>query len=365
MDAHASLESEIRRLIAAVGPIPVSQYVALCLTHPVHGYYVTRDPLGAAGDFITAPEISQMFGELIGLWSAAAWKAMGVPENVRLVELGPGRGTLMRDALRALNVTPAFRKALVVHLVEVSPALERVQRETLAGSAVMVHWHRDLSEVPAGPVIILANEFIDAIPVHQAVRQEDGWHERVVGVTAAGNFTFGVRPEPIPHFGRVLPKSVREAPFGSIFEWRPDSLAFEVGRRVRDKGVALMIDYGHTESEVGDTLQAVGQHAFADPLIAPGMVDITAHVDFQAFGTAAESMGAAVHGPLEQGEFLMRLGIEARAEALKATALPAKKTEVETAYARLTQSGRTGMGRLFKVMALADPAIGPLPAFEG
>ena len=363
MEAQASLESEIRRLIAVVGPIPVAQYVALCLTHPAHGYYVTRDPLGAAGDFITAPEVSQMFGELIGLWSAAAWKAMGSPENVRLVELGPGRGTLLRDALRALQVTPAFRKALVVHLVEVSPALERVQRETLVNAGAIVQWHRDLSEVPAGPVIIIANEFIDAIPVHQMVKQEDGWHERVVGVTAAGIYTFGVRPEPVPHFERVLPKSVREAPAGSIFEWRPDNLAFEIGRRVRDKGVALMIDYGHTESEVGDTLQAVGQHAFADPLIAPGAVDITAHVDFQAFGAAAESMGAAIYGPIEQGDFLARLGIEARAQALKATALPAKKTEIEAAYARLTQRGRTGMGRLFKVMALADPAIGPPPAF--
>lgn len=158
MDAVASLELEIRRLIAAAGPMPVAQYVSLCLTHPVHGYYVTRDPFGAGGDFTTAPEVSQMFGELVGLWAAAVWKIMGSPENVRLIELGPGRGTMMRDALRAINVAPAFRKAIVVHLVEVSPTLEKMQRDTLGQSGAVTLWHRTLSEIPEGPAIILANE---------------------------------------------------------------------------------------------------------------------------------------------------------------------------------------------------------------
>lgn len=364
MDGVSSLELEIRRLIAAAGPMPVAQYVSLCLTHPVHGYYVTRDPFGASGDFTTAPEVSQMFGELVGLWAAAAWKMMGSPDNVRLIELGPGRGTMMRDALRAMHVAPSFRKAIVVHLVEISPALEKVQRETLTKTGALINWHRSLPEVPAGPAIILANEFIDALPVHQMIRQTDGWHERVVALNAAGNFVFGASNHPVANFERTLPKKVRAAPVGSIYEWRSDNVAFEIGRRVRDNGVALIVDYGHNQSDVGDTLQAVGQHAFVDALSAPGSVDITAHVDFEALGIAAESMGAAVHGPIDQSDFLARLGIEARADALKAAALPDKKLEIEEAVRRLTLGGRTGMGRLFKAMGLADPKLGPLPAFQ-
>lgn len=344
--------------------MPVAQYVNLCLTHAVHGYYTTRDPFGAEGDFTTAPEVSQMFGELVGLWAAAVWKMMGEPENVRLIELGPGRGTMMRDAVRALNVVPAFRRAIVVHLVEVSPALEKIQRETLAKSGMMVHWHRALSDVPGGPAIILANEFVDALPVHQMVKQTDGWHERVVALNNAGNLVFGVTTHPVPHFERIVPKSIRDVPAGSIYEWRSDNDAFEIGRRVRDSGAALIIDYGHSKSAVGDTLQAIGKHAYVDALSDPGSVDITAHVDFEAFGAAAESMGAAIHGPINQSDFLLRLGIAARANALKAAALPEKKTEIDAALARLTQGGQTGMGRLFKAMAIADPKLGLLPAFE-
>ncbi len=360
----ANLELEIRRLIAAAGPMPVAQYVSLCLTHPVHGYYVTRDPFGAGGDFTTAPEVSQMFGELIGLWAAMVWRTMGSPENVRLIELGPGRGTMMRDALRAMNVTPDFRKAIVVHLVEVSPVLEKMQRDTLSNSGAMIYWHRTLSDVPPGPAIILANEFVDALPVHQMVKQADGWHERVVALNAAGNLVFAVSTHPVPNFERVLPKTVKASPMGSIYEWRSDNDAFEIGRRVRDNGAALIIDYGHSQSDVGDTLQAMGQHAYVDALAEPGSVDITAHVDFEAFGMAAEGMGAAQHGPIDQSDFLSRLGIEARANALKAAALPEKKVEIDAAVARLTQGGRTGMGRLFKAMAIADPKLGPLPAFD-
>jgi SAM-dependent MidA family methyltransferase len=292
------------------------------------------------------------------------WKIMGSPENVRLIELGPGRGTMMRDALRAMNVAPDFRKAIVVHLVEVSPALEKTQRDTLGKSGAVVHWHRTLSEISAGPTIILANEFVDALPVHQMVKQADGWHERVVALNAAGNLVFGVSTHPVPHFERVLPKTVKAAPMGSIYEWRSDNDAFEIGRRVRDNGAALIIDYGHSHGDVGDTLQAMGQHAYADALAEPGSVDITAHVDFETFGMAAESMGAAQHGPIEQSDFLLRLGIEARANALKVAAFPEKKAEIDAAMARLTQGGRTGMGRLFKAMALADPKLGPLPAFD-
>ncbi len=359
------LEAEIRRLISIVGPMPIAQYMAACLCHPIHGYYMTRDPFGALGDFITAPEISQMFGELLGLWAAAVWRQMGSPENIRLIELGPGRGTMMLDALRAAQVVPEFHTAIVAHLVEISPALQRVQRQTLEPIDVPMLWHQSLDEVPDGPAIILANEFFDALPVHQAVKQDDGWHERVLVIDAVGNFVLGLAPNPMPHFAQILPPQVREAPVGSIYEWRSDSLALEIGRRVvHAGGAALVIDYGHTQSEVGDTVQAVGEHAYANPLIAPGLVDLTAHVDFQSLAQAAESIGARIFGPLEQGEFLRRLGIETRAAALKASAVPAKAGEIDSAVERLTGTGARKMGVLFKVLGIADPKLGTLPGFE-
>lgn len=359
------LENEIRRIIAAAGPITVAHYMELCLTHPKHGYYVSQDSIGAGGDFITAPEVSQMFGELIGLWAAAVWSLMGSPQAVRLVELGPGRGTMMCDALRAARVAPAFHSAIGVHLVEISPILEQHQRAALTGERANIAWHRSLDDVPDGPVIILANEFVDALPVHQMVKQADGWHERTVGVGAKGEFVFGISREPVAHFDRVVPPALREAAIGEIFEWRSDNMAFDIGRRVvRAGGAALVIDYGHRTSSLGDTLQSVGGHGFTDPLTAPGLVDLTAHVDFQALAQAAESMGARVHGPADQGEFLRRLGIEARATALKSNADLDAAARINAGLARLTAGGSTGMGTMFKVLGLAGPKLGPLPGFE-
>ena len=360
------LEAEIRRLISIAGPMPIAQYMATCLSHPVHGYYMTRDPFGAAGDFVTAPEISQMFGELIGLWAATVWRQMGSPESVRLVELGPGRGTMIADTLRAATtVVSGFRSAITVHLVEVSPALQRLQQQTLEPFGVSLLWHKGLEEVPQGPAIILANEFFDALPVHQAMKEEDGWHERVVTLDSNGDFTFDTVLTPLSHLEKLLPRRVREAPPGSIFEWRTDSLALEIGRRVaRHGGAALVIDYGHIESEVGDTLQAVGEHAYANPLVTPGLFDITAHVDFQALAQAAESIGARVHGPLPQGEFLRRLGIETRAATLKTKAPSGKMSDIDSQIERLTGTGARRMGTLFKVLGLADPKLGVLPGLE-
>src|SRR5262245_31430822 len=186
VDARSPLEMEIRRRITSAGPMPVAEYMALCLFDPSHGYYTTHGPLGARGDFITAPEVSQMFGELIGLWVAAVWKRMGAPENVRLVELGPGRGTMMKDALRAVQVAPEFRAALVVHLVEVSPVLQAQQEKALEGTDVPVFWHAALGDVPKGPAIIFANEFFDALPVNQAIKSERGWHERRIQIDSSG-----------------------------------------------------------------------------------------------------------------------------------------------------------------------------------
>jgi SAM-dependent MidA family methyltransferase len=358
------LEAEIRRRIESGGPMSVAQYMSLCLTHPKHGYYVTRDPLGAAGDFITAPEISQMFGELIGLWACSAWRQIGAPEKVRLVELGPGRGSMMLDALRAVQVVPSFHAAIMVHLVEISPVLEARQRQALSGVDVPVEWHRALDEVPEGPTIILANEFFDALPVQQAVMCADGWHERVVKIGDDNTLQFSNGRDPIPLFDEMLPPAVREARIGEIFEWRSDQIALELGRRVvRTNGAALVIDYGHYESATGETLQAVGAHEFASPLMAPGQLDLTAHVDFQALGQAAESMNARLHGPIEQGEFLRRMGIATRSELLKKVASPNQAAAIDAARDRLTSRERTGMGSLFKVLGLSHPKLGPLPCF--
>ncbi len=344
--------------------MPVRQFMTLCLAHPQHGYYMTRDPLGRAGDFVTAPEVSQIFGELVGLWAASAWQLMGAPENVRLVELGPGRGTLMLDAMRAAQVVPAFRKALVVHLIEISPELRRRQEAALKAAGVPMLWHDSFDQVPDGPVIVIANEFFDALPVHQAVKQINGWYERMVTIDDEGNFAFAIADEPIPLFDQLLPQQVRDAPLGALFEWRPDNLALEIGRRImREGGAALVIDYGHTESAPGETLQAVGRHGFADPLGTPGTVDLTAHVDFQALKLAAESMGVRTHGPLDQAEFLRRMGVERRATALKSQTTKDKAVDIDVAVARLTGEGRTGMGKLFKAIAFTDPKIAALPGF--
>jgi SAM-dependent MidA family methyltransferase len=365
VDALAPLEPEIRRLIKVAGPLPVAEYMSLCLTHPQHGYYTTRDPLGRDGDFTTAPEISQMFGELIGLWAAAVWRQMGSPANLRLIEIGPGRGTMMLDMLRAAQVVPGFRAAIVAHLVEVSPALERRQRQTLNGLDVPLLWHRSIEEVPDGPLIVVANEFFDALPVHQVVKQEDGWYERMVGIDGDDNLAFVLAGAPLAHFAETLPQAARAAPVDSIFEWRGQQPVFEIARRIKHEGgVALAIDYGHTESECGDTLQGVTRHSYADPLETPGLVDLTAHVDFRAMALAADSIGVSVYGPQTQREFLSRLGIERRTDALKQRAAPSQATEIDSAVARLLNTGTGGMGQMFKAIAFADPKLGVLPGFD-
>ena len=364
-DTPSPLEADIRRRIEAAGPMPVSQYMNLCLFDPQHGYYTTRNPLGAGGDFITAPEVSQMFGELIGLWMAATWRQMGSPENVRIIELGPGRGTMMNDALRAVQVMPAFRAAAVVDLVDISPALRAEQQRTLEGLAVPIMWHQTLEDVPPGPAIIVANEFFDALAINQVIKQDDGWHERRVAIADDSKLVFTVRAEPIAHFDMLLPPQIRAAHDDAIFEWRADSPAIEVGKRIMDGGgAALIIDYGHEESSVGETLQAVGSHAFADPLTAPGQIDLTAHVDFQALAQSLESTGAKTYGPILQSELLRRLGIQTRAATLKANGSRETSAAIDAALARLIGFGRTGMGDLFKAIAVGHPKLGTPPAFD-
>jgi SAM-dependent MidA family methyltransferase len=351
------LLADIKRLIKTAGPMPVWRYMQLCLTHPTHGYYVSRDPLGREGDFITAPEVSQMFGELLGLWAASVWKAMGSPPQLQLIELGPGRGTMMVDALRALRVLPPLYQALSVHLVEINPVLLEKQKAALSGVR-NVEWHASIDEIPRGPSIILANEYFDVLPVHQVVRREAGWHERVVEIDGNGRLAFGAAAEPMPHFDVLLPPLVREAPVGAVFEWRPDAEIMKIATRVRDGGgAALIIDYGHLRSDAGDTFQAIARHSFADPLKNPGLADVTAHVDFQALARAAEDVGARVHGPVPQGDFLKRLGIETRAVTLMAKATHEVSEDISEALKRLIGGGRSGMGSMFKVIGVSHPRI--------
>lgn len=337
--------------------MPVWRFMDLCLTHPDHGYYVGRDPLGREGDFITAPEVSQMFGELLGLWAASVWKAMGAPDTVRLVELGPGRGTLMMDALRAIRIVPSFHGACHVHLVEINSVLRDKQRAALEG-VEKVTWHDSVDEVPDGPSIIFANEYFDVLPIHQMVRKETGWHERTVEIGPGGRLVFGTAAEPTPHFDMLVPPLVRAAPPGAVFEWRPPAEVMKLARRVRDfGGAALIIDYGHTRSDAGDTFQAIARHSFTDPLRAPGQADVTAHVDFEALALAALDVGARVHGPVEQGAFLRRLGIETRAVTLMSKASPQASEDIAGGLKRLIDSGPGGMGSLFKVLGISHPAI--------
>jgi SAM-dependent MidA family methyltransferase len=243
--------------------------------------------------------------------------------------------------------------------------LKTRQQRTLGGLATPMSWHTTLEEVPEGPAIIVANEFFDALPVNQAVKTERGWHERRIEIDSEGSFAFTVAPDPIPQFQMLMPPTLRAAAEGSIFEWRDDRVAMQLGRRLaKQGGAALVIDYGHADSEVGDTLQAVGGHAYADPLTAPGELDLTAHVDFQALTRAIEAMGGCGFGPLDQGDFLRRLGIETRAATLKAKAAPPQAATIDAALLRLTGTGRTGMGMLFKAAAFAHRSLGVPPAFE-
>jgi NADH dehydrogenase [ubiquinone] 1 alpha subcomplex assembly factor 7 len=354
-----ALAKSLRRDIAAGGPITVARFMAEALGNPVHGYYAGsgREPLGAEGDFITAPEISQMFGELIGLWCVDTWQAMGAPESFRLVELGPGRGTLLTDALRAAAMVPAFGTAASLHLVERSAALRAHQARAL--SRQEPQWHEAFGEVPDGPAIVIANEFFDALPVHQFVATDAGWRERMVGLAEDGEgFALRLAPGPTPALTLLAALAVdREG----VAEVCPAglSLASEIAARVAAQGgVALAIDYGRC-SAIGDSLQALRDHRRHDPLADPGEADLTALVDFTALARAAGEAGAAVHGPLSQGDFLRALGIETRAATLSRGADPHQAADIATALARLTSPD--GMGELFQVLAIADPAL-PAPA---
>ncbi|MGE5475168.1 MAG: class I SAM-dependent methyltransferase [Bacteroidales bacterium] len=350
--AKRSLADILAERIRAGGPLSVADYMAEALGHPEHGYYMTREPFGTAGDFTTAPEISQMFGEIIGLWAAVTWQMLGSPARVVLAELGPGRGTLMADLLRAAATVPPFLQAAEVWLVETSPRLQARQRQTLAGQRV--NWCERFEDLPDGPLIVVANELFDALPVRQFEKQGGVWHERMVGLDGdALAFVTGPAAEP------ELPAEVLAAADGAIAETCPQgrALAGAIGRRLgREVGAALLIDYGHALSGVGDTVQAVKRHRFHPVLEAPGTADITAHVDFEALAAAA--IPARAWGPVTQGAFLSALGIQARAAMLAQNASPKVAADIAGQMRRLIAPEE--MGTLFKVLALAHPAL-PAP----
>lgn len=358
------LEREIRALIETQGPLPVSRYMALCLAHPEYGYYVTRDPFGAGGDFTTAPEISQMFGELVGVWCAEVWRLMGAPSRVALVEAGPGRGTLMKDALRAAKVLPGFLDAIELHLVETSPLLQERQREALHGVVPSIAWHGEVSTLPDdAPLIVIGNEFIDALPVDQFEKKAGRWHERKVGLGVDG-FAFGLDAARIPDFEKNLPDRLTPAPQGAIFERRAlGPIAGILSRIERNGGAALFVDYGHAESGFGDTLQAVRGHDYAEPLETPGEADLTAQVDFEVLAALANETVHAF-GPVTQREFLGQLGIGARADILRQNAKDELRAEITISLERLTGPA-PGMGELFKALAFAHKDLPALPGFDG
>jgi NADH dehydrogenase [ubiquinone] 1 alpha subcomplex assembly factor 7 len=356
----SELLRELREIIAQEGPISLERYMRLALSHPRYGYYNTREPFGEAGDFVTAPEISQMFGELIGLWAAEVWRVAGAPPPLRLVELGPGRGTLMADALRAIQTVPGLADAIEVHLVETSSRLIEIQRATLARFDTPIQRHARIEELPPGAAIIIANEFFDVLPVQHFVRTDNGWYERRVGLDADGKLTFGCNPLPAEH-------TRGPASEGAIIEINPKAhdIVGSLATRIRDKGGALLvIDYGYTETQTGETLQALRHHRFVDPLDAPGECDLTAHVDFAALTHEAEAAGARVHGPVTQAELLLALGIAERAQILKGDASPAQAEAIDAALSRLTdRSMPTSMGQLFKAMAITPKDLHSIPGF--
>ncbi len=345
------LEELIKAQIADRGPMTVAEYMQLALAHPDYGYYMSKDPLGAAGDFTTAPEISQVFGELVGAWLAMQWIAMGKPECA-LVELGPGRGTLMSDILRATKHISGFHEAISVHLVETSPVLKQKQWQALARKHGDITWHERFSDVPEKPLLLVANEFFDALPVRQFVFDGSSWNEKHITVTdnklafVTPTLRGGLEPHP-QHFLFGSRSPLKAGMTTETCEPAEQIMREMAARIATHGGAALVIDYGYAEGH-GDTLQAVREHTYHDPLADPGTADLTAHVDFGAIARAAE--GCAVYGPVPQGAFLMRLGVAERAERL---ALGANDEQVKELYAgvrRLTDPAE--MGGLFKVLCI-------------
>lgn len=354
------LAAKLKAQIARNGPIPVAEYMSQCLWDDESGYYATRTVIGSDGDFITSAEISQIFGELIGLWAGVVWQQVfSAPPSVHIAEYGPGRGTMMRDALRAARIVPGFLEAASVHLIEMSPTLVNDQRNALSSCGVPINWSHNLAGFPT-PAIIIANEFLDAWPVEQWVKTALGWLPRAVGIDGDGNLAFthleGVR-------GRDdLAEQFESAELGAIYETqRPQRLA-DAFRTLAGNGpvAAVIIDYGHVSPVSGDTLQAVRGHAYEHPLASPGEADLSAQINFYELASALHAAGLVIDGPVTQTEFLGALGIIERASRLMA-ANPARAGDIEGSVARLIAPN--GMGTRFKAIGVRSPELPPLPGF--
>ncbi len=357
-----SLAARLHAHIAENGPLTVEAFMQACLSDAASGAYTSRQPIGGAGDFITAPEISQIFGELIGLWSVSVWQSMGAPRAVTVAELGPGRGSLMADALRAWRAVPAFLDVISVALIETSPVMVAAQRSALREARVPVSWYATLDELPDGPLIVLANEFIDALPIRQFIYRDGTWLERLIASDGSGGFCFteGNRLA----LGDQASDLPDEAPDGSILEMRPAArtLLYELARRASVAPLAvLIIDYGHDEAGFGDTLQAVRGHRFAATLADPGSADLSAHVDFADLKRRASALGLKPYGPVPQGEFLLKLGLGERRNLLLQRATPAQAEAIASGASRLVDPKQ--MGILFKALALTGADRPPPPPF--
>ena len=356
-----ALGEKIASLIAASGPIPIAQFMTIALQDPELGYYTTHDPFGAGGDFITAPEVSQMFGELLGLWIVQAWRDQGEPSPCRLVELGPGRGTLMSDALRAARPDRKFLASIEVVLIESSPVLREMQKTTLAESAVPIRWMDHFEESLADrPLFLIANEFFDALPIRQFVMTERGWCERMVTVDASGDLAFALSPIPTRE---MIPPDREGSPIGGVCEigLAGQAIVSQIADAVgTNGGAALIIDYGYDKPGFGETLQAVSGHAFVEILARPGESDLSAHVDFPELAAAAWPT-ADTAGPVTQGEFLTRLGILQRMQSL-ASENPSAADSLREDLARLVDHKK--MGSLFKVLSIVPFGAPTPPGFS-
>ncbi len=345
-------------------PITMAEYMELCLGHPEHGYYMTRDPFGVGGDFTTAPEVSQLFGDMIGAWLADLWIKMGSPPRFTLLECGPGRGTLMADILRATKQVPGFHDAAKVTLMEMSPVLRGLQQERLA--SYDPYWIDDMAQLdPAIPVLLIANEFLDALPIHQLVYTNGAWMERAVAIGDSDMLVVD-NISPSEDVLRTVPREILNAKEEDVFETSPCINQYIKSVSIllkKQKGAALFIDYGHVKSALGETLQAMKKHQYANIFDTPGLCDLTAHVDFENVAQIAQREGAFVHGPVTQGAFLQSLGIGLRAERLWAGANEMQRQSITSGLERLIDTQQ--MGSLFKVIALCgDPQLQPEGFYE-
>ena len=361
----STLKSKIRRSIASSGPIPLSQYMHLCNSHPQHGYYTSGNPLGKAGDFVTAPEISQMFGEMIAIWAIGAWRALGQPHPIQIAELGPGCGTLMRDFLRTIHKHPEFARAANIALVETSAGLKNLQHDLLdeygSESGGPLIWLDTIDQLPPMPTLFIANEFLDAIPMRQFTKSGDNWREICVGIEnnqGDNEEKFELVMGPASIDLSMLPHGHENEPDGAIFETAParEAIIISLAHHITSHdGAALLIDYGHDKSGFGDTFQAIKSHKFVPVLAHPGKSDLTSHVDFQAISQIAAQHGARIAGSLSQGEFLLKLGLLERAGRLGNLKSATIQAQIQTDVERLVSPQQ--MGELFKVFCLCKNDI--------